>query len=71
VLEKLQQLSLIPIGSDAWLAKGEQPRPGSFVLVHGNGNEPAGIARVMPLLREGGLRLLPLREAFAPRQARE
>ena len=68
VLEKLLQLSLIPIGSDAWLAKGEQPRPGSFILVHGNGNEPAGIARIMPLLREGGLRLLPLREAFATRQ---
>ena len=68
VLEKLRQLSLIPIGSDAWLAKGEQPRPGSFILVHGNGNEPAGIARVMPLLRDGGLRLLPLREAFAPSQ---
>lgn len=68
VLEKLRQLSLIPIGSDAWLAKGEQPRPGSFILVHGNGNEPAGIAPVLPLLRDGGLRLLPLGEAFAPRQ---
>lgn len=68
VLEKLRQLSLIPIGSNAWLAKGEQPKQGSFILVHGNGNEPAGIARVMPLLREEGLRLLPLREAFAPRQ---
>jgi hypothetical protein len=68
VLEKLRQLSLIPIGSDAWLAKGEQPKQGSFILVHGNGNEPAGIARILPLLRDGGLRLLPLREAFAPRQ---
>jgi hypothetical protein len=68
LLEKLRHLSLIPIGSDAWLAKGEQPRSGSFILVHGNGNEPAGITRVMPLLRNGGLRLLPLAEAFAPPQ---
>lgn len=66
VLEKLRQLSLIPIGSDAWLAKGEVPKTGSFILVHGNGNEPAGIARVLPLLRDGRIRLLPLREAFAP-----
>jgi len=69
LLEKLGRLTLIPVGSDAWLAKGEQPTNGSFILVHGNGNEPPGIARVMPLLQDKRLRLLPLREAFAsPRQ---
>ncbi|MCM2358783.1 MAG: polysaccharide deacetylase [Geobacteraceae bacterium] len=68
-LEQLRQLSLIPLGSDAWLAKGEEPRNGSFILVHGNGNEPAGIARALPLLRDRGLRLLPLTAAFAPATA--
>jgi len=66
LLGKLRQLSLIPIGSDAWLAKGENPKKGSFVLVHGNGNEPQGIVRVLPLLKQNnGPRLLHLREAFA------
>ncbi len=63
---KLRALSLIPVGSDAWLAKGEVPKKGSFILVHGNGNEPQGIVRAVPLLRqEQGGRLLPLRAAFA------
>lgn len=66
LLAKLRELSLIPIGSDAWLAKGESPQNGSFILVHGNGNEPQGIKKLLPLLREKKpLRLLPLREAFA------
>ena len=34
---------LIPLGADAWLAKGGQPAPGRVVLVHLNGNEPQGI----------------------------
>ena len=66
LLTKLRELSLIPIGSDAWLAKGESPQNGSFILVHGNGNEPQGIRKLLSLLREEKpFRLLPLREAFA------
>lgn len=65
-LELLAELSLIPIGSDAWLAKGEKPRRGSFILVHGNGNEPKGIKLLLPLLRSGELHLLPLPLAFGP-----
>jgi hypothetical protein len=61
---RLRELSLIPIGSDAWLAKGESPRNGSFVLVHGNGNEPKGIRLLMPMLKEKALHLLPLQAAF-------
>lgn len=68
LLEKLRGLSLIPVGSDAWLAKGESPTSGSFILVHGNGNEPVGIRKVMPLLEREDLRLLPLRKAFAGAQ---
>lgn len=62
----LRELSLIPIGSDAWLAKGESPRNGSFILVHGNGNEPKGIRLLMPMLKEKALHLLPLQAAFRP-----
>jgi hypothetical protein len=60
----LREYSLIPIGSDAWLAKGEMPRKGSFILVHGNGNEPKGVKLLLPMLHAGELHLLPLPEAF-------
>lgn len=64
-LEKLKSLSLIPIGANAWLAKGEEPEGGSVILVHGNGNEPEGIRRLLEFLNENGnLQLLPLEEAF-------
>ena len=65
LLAKLKDLALVPIGSDAWLAKGEAPQKGSIILVHGNGNEPPGIAAALKMLRENhGVRLLPLRAAF-------
>jgi hypothetical protein len=63
-VKRLRDYSLIPIGSDAWLAKGEVPRQGSFILVHGNGNEPKGVKLLLPMLRAGELHLLPLSEAF-------
>ena len=64
-VRRLRELSLIPIGSDAWLAKGESPRKGSFILVHGNGNEPKGVRLLLPMLKSGDLHLLPLPEAFS------
>lgn len=42
---------LIPIGTDAWLAKGQQPQAGSIVLIHGNGNEPVGVSDFINLLK--------------------
>lgn len=42
---------LIPIGTDAWLAKGQQPEAGSIVLIHGNGNEPVGVNDFINLLK--------------------
>lgn len=45
---------LIPVGSDAWLAKHEQAHRGDIVLVHGNGNEPAGISAFLALLGKEG-----------------
>ena len=41
---------LIPVGSDAWLAKRQKAEPGSIVLIHGNGNEPLGISKFLALI---------------------
>lgn len=73
LLKRLRALSLIPLGTDAWLAKKEAPKRGSIILVHGNGNEPAGVEALMELYKgrladgKNGLRILPLREAFRRR----
>lgn len=71
VMKKLKTLSLIPIGSNAWLAKGETPAQGSIILVHGNGNEPNGIKRLLKFLnakkaafKNRGLTLNSLKNAF-------
>lgn len=61
---KLQEYGLIPIGADAWLAKGQKAKSGSIILVHGNSNEPEGIKLVMPLIQKPELNLLPLSQAF-------
>lgn len=44
------ELGLIPVGSDAWLAKGQRAHGGSIVLVHGNGNEKRGVDDFLKLL---------------------
>jgi hypothetical protein len=49
---KITDFGLIPIGSDAWLAKGQKPEAGSIVLIHGNGNEPVGVKDFVKLLQE-------------------
>lgn len=51
LFNKITDFGLIPIGTDAWLAKGQQPQAGSIVLIHGNGNEPVGVADFVKLLR--------------------
>jgi hypothetical protein len=63
-------LGLVPVGSDAWLAKNQRPGEGSIVLVHANGNEPLGVRRFLELLRTereriraGTWQLLDLRES--------
>ena len=64
---------LVPVGSDAWLAKGQRPTEGSIVLVHGNGNEPIGVEDFLRLLRteRANIRdrdwlLVDLRQSAAP-----
>jgi hypothetical protein len=70
LLEKLKKLFLIPVGADAWLAKGAHPEKGSIILVHGNGNEPEGVKKLSEFYEAekknfelGELRFLPLRDA--------
>jgi hypothetical protein len=43
---------LIPVGSDAWLAKRQKAGNGSIVLIHGNGNEPLGIKEFLALVKQ-------------------
>ncbi|MBX7219397.1 MAG: polysaccharide deacetylase [Blastocatellia bacterium] len=52
LVNSLNRWGLIPLGSDAWLGKGQNPQPGSIILVHGNGNEPLGVRRLERLLGE-------------------
>lgn len=51
IVSKITAYGLIPIGSDAWLAKGQQANSGSIVLIHGNGNEPVGVKDFLKLLQ--------------------
>jgi len=49
---KITGFGLIPVGSDAWLAKGQKAHPGSIVLIHANGNEPVGVKDFIKLLHQ-------------------
>lgn len=51
IYDKILNLGLIPMGSDAWLAKGQWPTDGSIVLIHANGNESIGIRDFINLLK--------------------
>lgn len=51
-LGELDALGLSALDANAWLAKGQPVKPGSVILVHGNGNEPPGIQKIMTWLRE-------------------
>ena len=42
-IKKVASLGLITIGSNTWLAKGEDIKQGSVILMHGNKNEPKGV----------------------------
>lgn len=72
LMESLRTLSLIPVGANAWLAKGEEAKNGGIILVHGNGNEEAGIKRLLAFYNKKAddfknkrMKLLPLKDAFA------
>jgi hypothetical protein len=50
LIYRITDFGLIPIGTDAWLAKGQVPKAGSIVLIHGNGNEPVGVHDFIKLI---------------------
>lgn len=52
LISQVTDFGLIPIGTDAWLAKGDKIKQGSIVLIHGNGNEPLGVKAFTKLLQE-------------------
>lgn len=54
---KLLAYGLIPVGSDAWLAKGQSAKAGSIVLIHGNGNEELGVSDFIRLLKDKQLQV--------------
>jgi len=51
IVQAVTGYGLIPIGSDAWLAKGQAANAGSLVLIHGNGKEPIGVKDFINLLK--------------------
>jgi hypothetical protein len=51
IYNEVLDFGLIPVGSDAWLAKGQWPKNGSIVLIHANGNEPLGVKEFIELLK--------------------
>jgi hypothetical protein len=71
IYNRILSLGLIPLGSDAWLAKGQKPGNGSIVLIHANGNEPVGVRDFINLLKRkqkevisGRWELFDLRESL-------
>ena len=52
LIGKVHSYGLIPLGAEAWLAKGQKIHKGSIVLVHGNGNEPDGINKMLHYIHQ-------------------
>ena len=57
-IETIRTLGLIPIGSDAWIAKGQKQKPGSIILVHGNKNEPKGVNMLLRMIKNKNIQKL-------------
>ena len=63
LIEELERLHLIALGSDAWLAKGQQPKLGSVILIHANLNEQLGVKLMLEWVskqKTGSVTFLPL-----------
>jgi hypothetical protein len=56
---------LVALGADGWLVLSPPLRPGAILLLHANGNEPAGLRLFSKLLDQGRLPrpFRPIREA--------
>ena len=65
LMRTVRRFHLMTLGADAWLPLGQKPGPGSIVLVHPNGNEPAGLSRFRSDVAQGSIArpLEPVTEA--------
>lgn len=59
---------LIPLSANAWIAKNEPIKTGSFILIHGNKNEPQGIELLKKKLPDviKTYQFHAIKEAFVP-----
>ncbi|RXJ88072.1 polysaccharide deacetylase family protein [Arcobacter sp. CECT 8985] len=48
----INTLGLLPVGTNAWLAKNQNIHDGSVILIHGNKNEPLGIKKAIKIFKE-------------------
>lgn len=56
LMEKMRAFHLVTLGADSWLVLSPTaPHPGAIILVHPNGNEPAGLKLFARYLEEGKL----------------
>ncbi len=55
LMQAVRDDHLIVLGAGAWLAQSPRVKPGDIILVHPNGNEPAGLAIFSTLLAAGKL----------------
>ncbi len=64
LIENLKKHNLIPLGAGAWVAKGEVIRDGDVVLLHGNKNEPQGIAMFERYLKKQRVNFLDIKNLY-------
>lgn len=51
LIHLLNSYGLVPISTEAWLAKNQLPKDGSIILIHGNSNEPLGVSMMNEILK--------------------
>ena len=57
-VKTVTRLGLVTVGTDAWLAKGQKPKAGSIILLHGNRNEPKGVDIFLKMIKEKRIKKL-------------
>lgn len=56
ICKKIVSYGLIPISSNAWIAKGEKPKNRSIILLHMNGNERNGLTLFLKFFKNTKLK---------------
>lgn len=64
-MQAIQNIGLVVIGSDTWIAKGQKIKTGSIILLHGNKNEPKGVEMFLEMLQKNKIhKVEPLGEGL-------